>query len=74
MHAPPICSQPIIPTGIIPIQQRSDCRLAFSSAYPHIPPQTANISYPSCMMSNTSHSGQMEQADPMNFEPYVWSF
>lgn len=72
----PICPQPLPPTGIpIPMQQRPDCRLAFSSTYPLITPQTsANISYPSCMMGNTSHTGHMEQADPMNFEPYIWSF
>lgn len=70
IHIPPICSQPFS-TGIMQLQQRPDCRLAFPSTYSHIPPQpAAQISHPSCMMS----TGHMEQTDPLNFEPYVWSF
>ena len=55
--------------------QRPDCRLALSAIVPSIQSQTnTNITYPSCMMGNSNHTGHMEQADPINYEPYIWSF
>ena len=56
------------------MQPRPDCRLALS-AIPNISGQSnSNINYPSCMMVNNNHLGHLEQTDPLNYEPYIWSF
>ncbi|XP_066603286.1 uncharacterized protein [Prorops nasuta] len=64
---------PMQPIGPI-IQQRSDCRLA-----PPIGPSVSvqgnsGVIYHSCMVGNTNHASHMEQSDPLNYEPYIWSF
>jgi len=55
------------------MQQRPDCRLA-----PIVPPvsgpSNSGVAYPSCMVGGSSHASHMEQADPLNYEPYIWSF
>ncbi|XP_008215233.1 uncharacterized protein LOC100677825 [Nasonia vitripennis] len=58
------------------VPPRPDCRLALPTIIPSIASQTStNVTYPSCMMSNNSHTSQMEQpVDTINYEPYIWSF
>nr|XP_012217911.1 PREDICTED: LOW QUALITY PROTEIN: mediator of RNA polymerase II transcription subunit 15-like [Linepithema humile] len=69
---PPPAPQSMQPMGPL-MQQRPDCRLA-----PIIPPVSGpgnpGIAYPSCMIGGNSHTGHMEQTDPLNYEPYIWSF
>ncbi|XP_053979754.1 uncharacterized protein LOC128876937 isoform X1 [Hylaeus volcanicus] len=73
---PPPEPQPIQPMGPM-MQQRPDCRLAPAI----VPPvsvsgqENTGVAYPSCMVGNNSHTGHnMEQPDPLNYEPYIWSF
>jgi hypothetical protein len=80
-QAPPVCSQgpPPQPETLqvmgSMMQPRPDCRLALSAIVPSIPTQSSsNIAYPSCMMGSSTHTGHMEQTDPMNYEPYIWTF
>ncbi|XP_011499115.1 PREDICTED: uncharacterized protein LOC105363192 [Ceratosolen solmsi marchali] len=79
-QVPPVCSQGPPQSQALQamgsmIQQRPDCRLALSAIVPPIPTQPSNnIAYPSCMMGSSSHTGHMEQTDPMNYEPYIWTF
>ncbi|KAK0090894.1 hypothetical protein PV325_000060 [Microctonus aethiopoides] len=58
--------QPMQTIGPI-IQQRPDCRM--------VPPVSSQgnpgVSYSSCMVGNNSH---MEQTDPLNYEPFIWTF
>lgn len=58
------------------VPPRPDCRLALPTLIPSIASQpSTNVTYPSCMMSNNGHTGQMEQpVDTINYEPYIWSF
>ncbi|CAL7942839.1 unnamed protein product [Xylocopa violacea] len=57
------------------MQPRSDCRLAPAIVPPPMPAQgNTGITYPSCMIGSNSHTGHMEQPDPLNYEPYIWSF
>ncbi|XP_014605685.1 PREDICTED: actin cytoskeleton-regulatory complex protein PAN1-like [Polistes canadensis] len=69
---PPPGPQSMQPMGPI-MQQRSDCRLA-----PIVPPVStqgnSNAVYASCLVANNNHTGHMEQPDPLNYEPYIWSF
>lgn len=69
---PPPAPQPMQPMGLI-MQQRPDCRLA-----PIVPPVSgpgnSGVVYPSCMVGSSSHTSHMEQTDPLNYEPYIWSF
>lgn len=69
---PPPPPQPMQPMGPI-MQQRPDCRLA-----PIVPPvsgpSNSGVAYPSCMVGGSSHASHMEQTDPLNYEPYIWSF
>ncbi|XP_058792726.1 uncharacterized protein LOC131665110 [Phymastichus coffea] len=80
MHAPPMCPQATLAPQALqtvgPIMQpRSDCRLSLSALAPPIASQaSANISYSSCMLGNSGHPTHAEQVDPMNYEPYIWSF
>ncbi|KMQ93803.1 af4 fmr2 family member 4-like protein [Lasius niger] len=64
----PMQQQPMGP--IMP--QRPDCRLAPTI----VPPVSGNsaVAYPSCMVGGNNHAGHMEQTDPLNYEPYIWSF
>ncbi|XP_014206736.1 uncharacterized protein LOC106638187 [Copidosoma floridanum] len=77
---PSACSANSIPSQSLhllgPVMpQRPDCRLAFSAIVPTIPGQfTSSIPLSSCMMAGTSHPIHVEQSDPMNYEPYIWSF
>ncbi|KAL0132286.1 hypothetical protein PUN28_000222 [Cardiocondyla obscurior] len=69
---PPPAPQPMQPMGPL-MQQRPDCRLA-----PIVPPvsgpSNSGVAYPSCMVGGSSHASHMEQTDPLNYEPYIWSF
>lgn len=64
----PTCPTPMQPMGPI-MQQRPDCRLE-----PPVSNQPNNITYPSCMVTNNNQTNHMEQTDPLNYEPYIWSF
>ncbi|KAM0731248.1 hypothetical protein ACS0PU_002308 [Formica fusca] len=67
---PPPVPQPMQQQPMGPIMpQRPDCRLAPTI----IPPVSSNsgVTYPSCMVGGNGH---MEQTDPLNYEPYIWSF
>ena len=66
-QGPPPGPTPMQPMGPI-MQQRPDCRLVSASS------QANNVAYPSCMVANNTHAGHMEQTDPLNYEPYIWSF
>lgn len=55
------------------IPQRSDCRLA-SIVAPVSGQGSTGVTYPSCMVGSNTHTGHMEQPDPLNYEPYIWSF
>ncbi|XP_003706915.2 uncharacterized protein LOC100876218 [Megachile rotundata] len=70
---PPPAPQSMQPMGSM-MQQRPDCRLA----PPIVPPVSGQgntgVAYPSCMVGSNSHTGHMEQSDPLNYEPYIWSF
>ncbi|RLU21285.1 hypothetical protein DMN91_005658 [Ooceraea biroi] len=72
---PPPAPQPMQqPMGPI-MQQRPDCRLAPAIVPPVSGPSNSGIAYPSCMVgSGHTGSGHMEQTDPLNYEPYIWSF
>ena len=83
LHTQPMSTDPqgpqpgptMQPMGPI-MQQRSDCRL-IPPVGPPVSSQTNNVAYPSCMVANNSHTGHtsdMEQTDPLNYEPYIWSF
>ncbi|XP_023289818.1 uncharacterized protein LOC105698857 isoform X2 [Orussus abietinus] len=75
---PPPPPEPQVPPGPPPMQpmgpmmqQRPDCRLA-----PPIVPSASTqgnsaVVYASCMVGSNTH---MEQTDPLNYEPYIWSF
>lgn len=70
---PPPVPQPMQQQPMGPIMpQRPDCRLAPTM----VPPVSANsgVAYPSCMVGGSSHASHMEQSDPLNYEPYIWSF
>ncbi|EFN79107.1 histone-lysine N-methyltransferase 2D isoform X2 [Harpegnathos saltator] len=70
---PPPAPQPMQPMGPM-MQQRPDCRLAQSIVPPVSGPSNSGVAYPSCMVGNSGHTGHMEQTDPLNYEPYIWSF
>ena len=54
--------------GMLPaiMQQRPDCRMASGSVAP--------VAYPSSCMVNNHATSHIEQPDPLNYEPYIWSF
>lgn len=57
------------------MQQRPDCRLAPTIVAPVSVQANAAVAYPSCMVVATNaNAGQMEQPDPLNYEPYIWTF
>ncbi|XP_011253321.1 uncharacterized protein LOC105249501 [Camponotus floridanus] len=68
---PPPAPQPMQqqPMGSI-MPQRPDCRLAPTIVPPPVS-SNSGVAYPSCMVGGNSH---MEQTDPLNYEPYIWSF
>ncbi|XP_043263111.1 uncharacterized protein LOC122403576 [Colletes gigas] len=71
---PPPAPQSMQPMGPM-MQQRPDCRLAPTIAPPVSGQENTGVAYPSCMVGNNSHTGHnMEQPDPLNYEPYIWSF
>ncbi|KAG7199509.1 hypothetical protein KM043_014128 [Ampulex compressa] len=70
---PPPPPQPMQPMGPI-MQQRPDCRLAPPIGPPVSAQGNTGVVYPSCMVGSNSHAGHMEQPDPLNYEPYIWSF
>ncbi|XP_014473665.1 PREDICTED: mediator of RNA polymerase II transcription subunit 15-like isoform X2 [Dinoponera quadriceps] len=70
---PPVPQQSMQPMGPM-MQQRPDCRLAPTIAPPVSGPGNSGVAYPSCMVGNSGHTGHMEQTDPLNYEPYIWSF
>lgn len=66
---PPPAPQPMQQQPMGPIMpERPDCRLAPTI----VPPVSSNssVAYPSCMVGGNGH---LEQ-DPLNYEPYIWSF
>ncbi|EGI61875.1 hypothetical protein G5I_09776 [Acromyrmex echinatior] len=69
---PPPSAPQLMSMGPI-MQQRPDCRMA-----PIVPPvsgpSNSGVAYPSCMVGGSSHASHMEQTDPLNYEPYIWSF
>ncbi|XP_043787078.1 AF4/FMR2 family member lilli-like isoform X2 [Apis laboriosa] len=69
---PPQATQSIQPMNSM-IQQRPDCRLA-SIVAPVSGQGNTGVTYPSCMVGSNTHTGHMEQPDPLNYEPYIWSF
>ncbi|XP_016920521.2 AF4/FMR2 family member lilli isoform X2 [Apis cerana] len=69
---PPPAAQSIQPMNSM-IQQRPDCRLA-SIVAPVSAQGSTGVTYPSCMVGSNTHTGHMEQPDPLNYEPYIWSF
>lgn len=69
---PPPGAQSIQPMNSM-IQQRPDCRLA-SIVAPVSGQGNTGVTYPSCMVGSNTHTGHMEQPDPLNYEPYIWSF
>nr|XP_033331449.1 uncharacterized protein LOC117223331 [Megalopta genalis] len=71
---PPPAPQTIQPMGPM-MQQRPDCRLAPSIVPPVSGQGNTGVAYASCMVGNDNHTGHgMEQPDPLNYEPYIWSF
>lgn len=72
-QGPPPGPQPMQPMGPI-MQQRPDCRLAPTIVPPVSGQANSGVAYPSCMVGSNSHAGHMEQPDPLNYEPYIWSF
>ncbi|XP_048265278.1 uncharacterized protein LOC100649967 isoform X1 [Bombus terrestris] len=70
---PPPASQSIQPINSM-MQQRPDCRLAPAIVTPVSGQGNTGVAYPSCMVGSNSHTGHMEQPDPLNYEPYIWSF
>lgn len=71
---PPPASQPMQPVGPM-MQQRPDCRLAPAIVPPASTQPNTGVAYPSCMVGNGNHTGHnVEQPDPLNYEPYIWSF
>lgn len=68
----PPCPTPMQPMGPI-MQQRPDCRLVPTVEAP-VSSQPNSIAYPSCMVTNNNQTSHMEQTDPLNYEPYIWSF
>ncbi|XP_076172725.1 uncharacterized protein LOC143149331 isoform X2 [Ptiloglossa arizonensis] len=71
---PPPGPQSMQPMGPM-MQQRPDCRLAPTIVPPVSGQENTGVAYPSCMVGNNSHTGHnMEQPDPLNYEPYIWSF
>ncbi|XP_033218640.1 uncharacterized protein LOC117174076 isoform X3 [Belonocnema kinseyi] len=71
-HGPPSGPTPMQPMGPI-MQQRPDCRLVPTLAVSSSS-QANSVAYTSCMVANNNHACHMEQADPLNYEPYIWSF
>lgn len=71
-QGPPPGPTPMQPMGPI-MQQRPDCRLVPTVGVP-ASSQANSVAYTSCMVANNSHAGHMEQTDPLNYEPYIWSF
>lgn len=72
---PPPDPQTMQPMGPM-MQQRPDCRLA-PGIVPPVSGQgnTGGVTYASCMIGSNNHTGHaMEQPDPLNYEPYIWSF
>ncbi|XP_076282622.1 uncharacterized protein LOC143210050 [Lasioglossum baleicum] len=70
----PSAPQTIQPMGPM-MQQRPDCRLAPSIVPPVSGQGNAGVAYASCMVGSNNHAGHgMEQPDPLNYEPYIWSF
>lgn len=70
---PPPGPQSMQPMGPI-MQQRPDCRLAPSIVPPVSTQGNSGAVYASCLVANNNHTGHMEQPDPLNYEPYIWSF
>ena len=71
---PQSAPQPMQPIGPL-MQQRPDCRLASAIIPPVSGQGNSGVAYPSCMVGSSSHAGHnMEQPDPLNYEPYIWSF
>lgn len=66
-------AQPIQPI-VQMMLPRPDCRLAPSSITTVSTTENSSVSYPSCMVANNNHTSHMEQTDPLNYEPYIWSF
>ncbi|CAK9832095.1 hypothetical protein ANTRET_LOCUS8979 [Anthophora retusa] len=71
---PPPAPQSIQQMGSMMQQQRPDCRLAPAIVAPVSGQGNTGVAYPSCMVGSNSHAGHMEQPDPLNYEPYIWSF
>ncbi|KZC07450.1 hypothetical protein WN55_09443 [Dufourea novaeangliae] len=64
-----------MPSMGLMMQQRPDCRLAPNIVPPVSGQGNTGVSYPSCMVGSNNHTGHsMEQPDPLNYEPYIWSF
>ncbi|KAH0554103.1 AF4/FMR2 family member lilli-like [Cotesia glomerata] len=66
---PPETSVPHSMQPLGPIMQRPDCRMISSI------PNTQNsgmIGYSSCMIGNNNHMDH--QPDPLNYEPFIWTF
>ena len=70
---PPPAPQSMQPMGAM-MQQRPDCRLAPSIVPPVSSQRNIEVVYPSCMVESNNNAEHMEQSDPLNYEPYIWSF
>lgn len=70
---PPPAPQSMQPMGTM-MQQRPDCRLAPSIVPPVSSQRNIEVVYPSCMVESNNNAEHMEQSDPLNYEPYIWSF